>query len=257
MTNKGKKSYLRAYAAQIGALGEDGQEKLRQAWIHSVGAGRIGSALLLFLAGAGVGHLSTDDSQTVEFDNGNSFVFRVPGDVGKPKVQVLERWIGTREHLEFRPTVLAVEADGVDRDIRSSDLVICCANTVAGRLATEQKAIRYQLPCMQVAALDAGERLGGLIAVRLPENDWSACFGCSLEGRPEPGRGASLVFTVTTALAAMAANMAVELLTGVRADVFREKNLFFFDLQNYAIEAIAVQKRSGCRLCGTAAPGGE
>ena len=257
MRNRGKKSYQKAYGAQLRALGEAGQQKLCAARIHVAGAGRIGSALLMVLASAGVGHLSTDDPQTVESDNGNSFIFQVPGDVGKPKVMVLDRWLGTREHLEFRPTVFAVESDSVDRDIRSSDLVICCANTVAGRLAAEEKAIHYQLPCMQVAVCDGSECLGGQIAVRLPENDWAACIGCCLEGRPEPSRAASLVSTVTTALAAVAANMAVELLTGVHAEVFCEKNFFFVDLQNYAIEPLAVQKRSGCRLCGTGATDGK
>lgn len=170
---------------------------------------------------------------------------------------MLERWLGTREHLGFRPTVLPAESEDIDRDIRCSDLVICCANTVAGRPAAEEKAIRYQLPCMQVAVFDGSERLGGLIAVRLPQNDWSACFACSLEGRPEPRRGAGLVSTVTTALAAMAANMAVELLTGVHAEVFHRANLFFVDLENYAIEALAIQRRSGCSLCGTTATDGK
>jgi len=36
----------------------------------------------------------------------------------------------------------------------------------------------------------------------------------------------------------------------VHTQVFREKNLFYVDLETYAIEALAVQKRDGCPLCG-------
>jgi hypothetical protein len=103
---------------------------------------------------------------------------------------------------------------------------------------------------MQVAVFDGRERLGGLIALRLPQNPWSACFGCYLEHGREPSRNEGLVSTVATVLAANAANMAVELLSGIHGEIFSEKNLFYFNLENYANKPLAVEKRSGCSVCG-------
>ena len=104
---------------------------------------------------------------------------------------------------------------------------------------------------LQVAAFDGRERLGGLIAVRLPENRWSACFGCVLNDKRKFPRGEGLLTTVTSTLAALASNMAVQLLTGVQAEFLRENNLFLIDLRTYAIEALAVERRSGCSVCGS------
>ena len=245
-----KRSYPEIYAAQLPALGPAGQERLHQARVLVVGGGRVGSVLLLNLAAAGIGYGSVADPQVVEWDNGNSFIFCPPGDLGKPKVSVLDRFLGAREHFRFRPIALAVDSIEVDCEISRSDLVICCANTVAGRLAAECKAIRYGKPSMQVAAFDGRERLGGLIALRLPENRWSACFGCYVEDTMEPIGGEGLLSTVTSALAATAANMAVELLSGIHAEIFCEKNLFYFDFATYSNGPLAVQKRKGCRVCG-------
>jgi molybdopterin/thiamine biosynthesis adenylyltransferase len=193
--------------------------------------------------------LSSNDHQVVEPDNLNSLGFSC-ADVGTKKVKALSRRLALREHSRFRWIALPVEADEVDPYIEASDLVICCANTVTGRVAAEQKAVRYGKPSMQVAVFDGRDCLGGLISVRLPENPWSACAACYLDPNRESNPSAGLLSTVTSTLAAIATNMAVAILSGVRTQMFREKNLFYVDLETYDIEALAVEKRSGCPVCG-------
>jgi molybdopterin/thiamine biosynthesis adenylyltransferase len=243
-------SYQEAFAAQVMAWGTSGQERLRNAQVHIVGVGHLGSALVPFLRAAGIGCISADDGQRVEPDNLNSFVFR-HDDLGKPKVLAVAEWLPRWDDFQFHPIPLPVEADDVDQYIKASDLVICCANTVTGRLVTEEKAIRYGKPSIQVAVFDACDCLGGLITVRLPENA-SACAGCFLDTEHNWAPAQSLVATVTSALAAIAANMAVSILSGVHAEIFHEKTLFYFDLQSYyPIEPLCVARRNECRLCGS------
>src|SRR5439155_18498264 len=241
--------YEEVFAAQAPVLGTDGQERLRHASVHVVGAGRIGSMVALHIAGAGVGTVSINDRQTVESDNSNSFAFTA-ADIGQRKVVALGRWLESREHFNFQRLALPVEEVEVDQYIEASDLVICCANTVIGRISAEKKAVRYDKPSMQVAVFDGRDCLGGLISVRLPENPWAACGGCYLDPNRELNASAGLLSTVTSTLAAIATNMAAAILSDVRTQVFREKNLFYVDLETYGIEALAVEKRSGCPLCG-------
>ncbi len=247
--NKKRISYDEAFAAQLPALGADGQERLREAAVLVVGAGRVGGAVALNLAAAGVGTLWISDPQTIEPDNLNSFVFS-SAHIGAKKVKVLGRRLALRDHTETSWIAMPIEADEVDPYIDAAHLVICCANTVSARIATADKAIRYNKPMLQVGVFDGQDRFGGLIAVRLPENSWSACPRCCLDPDQNWSPSGGLLATVTSTLAAMAANMAVAILSGVRTQVFREKNLFYVDLETYAIEALAVEKRSGCPLCG-------
>jgi molybdopterin/thiamine biosynthesis adenylyltransferase len=242
--------YEEAYAAHHPVLGAEGQERLHQARVHVVGAGRVGSTLTQHLAGAGVGELSSNDHQVVGPDNLNSLAFS-SSDVGTKKVKVVSRRLALREHSRFRWIALPIEADEVDPYIAASDLVICCANTVTGRVCTEQKAFRYGKTTMHVGVFDGRDCLGGMIALRLPENPWSACVACYLDLDRKWNPPVGLLSTVASTLAAVAANMAVAILSGARTQIFREKNLFYVDLESYAIEALAVEKRSGCPLCGT------
>jgi molybdopterin/thiamine biosynthesis adenylyltransferase len=209
----------------------------------------VGSSLTQHLAGAGVGALSSNDHQVVEPDNLNSLVFS-SADIGTKKVKVVSRRLASRDHSRFRWIALPVEADEVDPYIEASDLVICCANTVTGRIAAEQKGVRYGKPTMQVGIFDGRDCLGGMIALRLPENPWSACAGCYLDLNRKWNPAGGLLSTVASTLAAIAANMAVAILSGARTQIFRERNLFYVDLEGYAIEAVAVERRSGCSVCG-------
>src|SRR5439155_15616176 len=205
-------------------IGREGQEKLRKAHSHISGTGRIGTWIAINLAAAGAVRLSANDPEILEPENIGSFVFARLPDLGKQKVYVLEAFFHGRPDLVFEAVWAPTESRRVDPYIERCDLVISCANTIEGRLAAERKAIRYTKPVMQVAAFDGRERLGGLVTLRLPENRWSTCFGCLLNDKRKFPRGEGLLTTVTSTLAAIASNMAVQLLTGVQAEFLRENN---------------------------------
>jgi adenylyltransferase/sulfurtransferase len=250
MRENGGTNYWLGNAAQLPVLGKRGQDRLRHARVHIAGTGRVGGALAIHLAQSGVGEVSANDPQNVERENFGPWAFVRPPDLGKEKVIVLARFFAGRPHFLFDPLVAPTESGEVDPCIERAQLVISCANTVAGRLAAERKAIRYRKPVMQVAAFDGRKRLQGVITVRLPENRWSACFGCCLNENQKFPRGEGLLTTVTSALAAIASNMAVELLSAVRCDFVREHTVFWIDFETYRIEALAVQRKPSCTVCG-------
>ncbi len=68
-------------------LGLEGQKKLKAAKVLVVGAGGLGSPLLLYLAAAGVGKIGIVDGDKVDYSNLHRQVLYTTEDVGKPKVQ--------------------------------------------------------------------------------------------------------------------------------------------------------------------------
>ena len=241
--------YLQHYATQVAVIGEQGQQRLAEARVHVSGLGRVGHQVVLLLAAAGVGIVPANDPQSMEPENFGAFVFARRPDRGREKAFVLERFFDGRPDFLFEPVVARTESAEVDPYIARSDLVISCANTVSGRLAAEAKAIRYGKPVMQVAAFDHRELIGGLITIRRP-NQHEACFGCLLQELPDGLRGAGLVTTATAALAAIASNITVQLLTGQRAGFISEHNVFFIDLERYAIKPLPVVPNPKCTICG-------
>ncbi|HSR56140.1 MAG TPA: ThiF family adenylyltransferase, partial [Alphaproteobacteria bacterium] len=79
---------LERYARHIilPELGGKGQERLLQSSVLVVGAGGLGSPLLLYLAAAGVGRIGIIDDDAVDLSNLQRQVIHATSRIGDPKV---------------------------------------------------------------------------------------------------------------------------------------------------------------------------
>ena len=67
-------------------VGMEGQSKLKQAKVLTIGAGGLGSPLALYLGAVGVGRLGMVDFDVVDFTNLQRQIIHYTKDVGKPKL---------------------------------------------------------------------------------------------------------------------------------------------------------------------------
>jgi len=77
-------------------IGKVGQQKLQNASVLVVGCGGLGSAIAVYLASSGIGKLHLVDFDTVAISNLHRQVFYTLKDVGKPKAEVLKKFIQQR-----------------------------------------------------------------------------------------------------------------------------------------------------------------
>ena len=68
-------------------VGGEGQQKLKAARVLTIGAGGLGSPLLMYLAAAGVGTLGVIDDDVVSLDNLQRQIVHDTAHVGRPKVE--------------------------------------------------------------------------------------------------------------------------------------------------------------------------
>ena len=68
-------------------IGEEGQERLLESKVLVIGAGGLGSPLLLYLAAAGVGTLGVIDDDEVDLSNLQRQILHATPDTGLPKVE--------------------------------------------------------------------------------------------------------------------------------------------------------------------------
>ena len=66
-------------------IGEDGQQKLKQAKVLIVGVGGLGSPIALYLTGAGVGCIGLVDDDVVSISNLQRQVLYSEKELGKPR----------------------------------------------------------------------------------------------------------------------------------------------------------------------------
>ena len=82
----------------------EGQEKLKAARVLVVGAGGLGSPIILYLAAAGVGTLGIIDFDKVDLTNLQRQILFTENDIGKSKAQVAaQRVAALNSHVRSRP----------------------------------------------------------------------------------------------------------------------------------------------------------
>lgn len=132
LTSDDRVRYSRHLA--LAAVGEDGQRRLSAARVLSIGAGGLGSAVLQYLAAAGVGTLGVIDDDRVERSNLQRQVIHGEPDVGAAKVDSaaasvarLNSGVSVRRHPERLTEQNAVEI------VSSYDLVVDGSDNFATR----------------------------------------------------------------------------------------------------------------------------
>ncbi|HNH08038.1 MAG TPA: HesA/MoeB/ThiF family protein, partial [Leptospiraceae bacterium] len=106
-------------------IGKEGQLKLKNARVSVIGAGGLGSPVLLYLAAAGIGHLTVIDSDTVDLTNLQRQVLFQTDSVGRKKASEAEGRIHQiNPHLNLSVFDRRLTPETVSDMLSPSDLVI-------------------------------------------------------------------------------------------------------------------------------------
>jgi molybdopterin/thiamine biosynthesis adenylyltransferase/rhodanese-related sulfurtransferase len=127
------------YARQtiLGEVGPAGQARLADAHVLVVGAGGLGSPVLQYLVGAGVGRITVVDHDTVEVTNLHRQPLYRMSDIGRPKVEA------AREALQgFNPEV-RIDAVATRLTPQNAASVVAAADLVVD--AADSFAVTYML----------------------------------------------------------------------------------------------------------------
>src|SRR4030042_510286 len=126
--------------------GKSGQRKLKRARVIVAGAGGLGSAILTYLAVAGVGDIRIVDSDKVELGNLNRQVLHTDKDIGRYKVD------SAKEKLESLNPDIKVEAikAKITRNnifkLVENYLIVDALDNLPARLVLNRAAINARLP---------------------------------------------------------------------------------------------------------------
>jgi adenylyltransferase/sulfurtransferase len=246
----GGKQYFERYTSQMAVIGKRGQAKLQKTRVHIAGLGGLGNLLALFLSTVGVGYISANDPQRLEWENLGRFVCGEEADVGRNKVLAAARFFHRNRFLAFEPAVGKNESASVSSLYEQADWIFSCANTVPARAAVAHKAVQLGKPIIDLGVSDGRVSLAGSIRYWLPEcADWSACPACYLAPNTEIPRNEGLLFTVLAMSASLAAHVLVSLVTGLDAELTRAHNYLSIEMGRFHTEGSAILKRRECPTC--------
>src|SRR5690348_10484154 len=109
----------------IPEVGMEGQQKLKNARVLTIGAGGLGAPVGLYLAAAGVGTIGIVDFDVVDFTNLQRQVIHGTADVGRPKLDsARESILAINPHVEVIGYNERLDSSNALEIFKGYDLVI-------------------------------------------------------------------------------------------------------------------------------------
>ncbi|HEX2548020.1 MAG TPA: molybdopterin-synthase adenylyltransferase MoeB [Ramlibacter sp.] len=197
-------------------VGVEGQQRLLDAHALVIGAGGLGSPVVLYLGTAGVGRITVVDHDAVDVTNLQRQIAHNLERVGRPKAESAREAIAAiNPDVLVRPVVMKADAQALDELVPQADVVIDCCDNFATRHAINRACFAHGRPLVSGAAI----RFDGQVSVFDPRRADSPCYACLFPPDQEFEETRCAVMGVFAPLVgiigAMQASEALRVLTGV------------------------------------------
>ena len=156
-------------------IGIEGQTKIIGAHALVIGAGGLGSPAALYLAAAGVGHLTLADGDTVDLTNLQRQILHTQPSIGQAKA-ISGRTALNRVNPEIILEAICERLVGerLEAVVAGVDVVLDCCDNFATRHAVNRACVKYRKPLVSGAAI----RFDGQLAVFDPRHVDAPCYHC-------------------------------------------------------------------------------
>jgi molybdopterin/thiamine biosynthesis adenylyltransferase len=197
-------------------IGIEGQQRILDSHALIIGAGGLGAPAAMYLAAAGMGHITIVDPDVVDLTNLQRQIIHVTSQVGQAKVVSAE---STIKSLNPGTRVTAIQARAEEtwlQDVLTTvDVVLDCCDNFTTRHAVNRACTRSRIPLVSGAAI----RFDGQIAVYDTRNRAAPCYACAFppEDAPPPTQCATMgVFSpLVGIIGSMQAAEALKLVLGL------------------------------------------
>jgi len=231
----------------ISEIGPAGQAALRQKRILVVGAGGLGSPILLYLAAAGLGTLGIADNDQVSSSNLNRQILYTSQDLGRSKaLTAVQRVRALNPDVKAVPFEERVLRDNGPKLVPGYDLVVEASDNLETKALMNELCVEAGVPLVWGAV----ERFQGQMGTYLPGH---ACRACVFPHLPAPGTyplPAELGVLGATAgvIGALEAMEAIKVLLGIGQPL--TDTILLWDGLNHSFEHIKVTRTPACAVCG-------
>jgi len=238
-------------------VGGVGQAKLLDSRVLVIGAGGLGSPLILYLAAAGVGTIGIVDDDTVDLSNLQRQVLHHTQDVGKPKVQSAAeavQAINPDVKVEAHATRLNVE--NAAELIAGYDIVADGSDNFETRFLINDACYFAKKPLVSAAILRFDAQLATFRPFTGPDGESPGpCYRCVFREPPPPGQiptcaEAGVLGALCGMVGSFQATEVIKELLGI-GDSMAGK-LMIIDGLGAEVRKITVNPDPGCPLCGDA-----
>ena len=226
-------------------IGPEGQAKLANSRVLIVGAGGLGSPVLQYLAGAGVGHLGVVDSDTLDASNLHRQPIYALADVGKSKVELARAAVAA-----INPSVVVethearFSADNALAWVRDFDVVVDCSDNFRAKFLINDAAVLARRPAVFASVY----QYEGQLQVYKPESG-HACLRCVWPDATADGvvgncAQAGVLGPVPGIFGSLQALLTLKILLGLEGQLAGE--MLLLDFMNFSSLLLKAPRRGSC-----------
>ncbi len=233
-------------------LGVEAQEKLLAARVLVIGVGGLGNPAALYLATAGVGHITLVDGDQVDLTNLQRQLLFAQDDIGKPKVQRAAADLRRRNpDVEIEAIELRADHERLMALVAKADVVLDCSDNFATRHALNRACSQFGKPLISGAAI----RFDGQLSVFDLRDHEAGCYAClfadTASGEEDNCATMGVFAPLTGMIGMMQAGEAIKILTGAGETL--SGKLLMIDALNSRFQTVQFGRDPQCSVCATRA----
>ena len=249
-------SQLERYARHVilDEVGEAGQEKLLASSVLVLGAGGLGSPMLLYLAAAGVGRIGIVDDDAVELSNLQRQIIHGMASLGRSKVASAKETIAAiNPEITVEAHAQRLTAANAAALVSGYDLVADGSDNFATRYLLNDACYLAQKPLVSAALLRFDAQLSVFKAYLGPPHP---CYRC-LFPEPPPAdlvprcEEAGIFGAIAGSIGALQATEVLKELLALGESL--SGRLLIYDGLATEFRTLRIPRDPACRLCGAQA----
>jgi sulfur-carrier protein adenylyltransferase/sulfurtransferase len=232
-------------------IGAQGQMALVRSRVLIVGAGGLGSPVLQYLAGAGVGYLGVVDGDALEASNLHRQPIFALSETGGSKVELARAAVARiNPTVQVEPHAARLDADNALALIQSYDVVVDCSDNFRTKYLINDAAVLAGRPAVFASVY----QYEGQLQVYKPEQR-HACLRCLWPDAVADGvvgncAEAGVLGPVPGTFGTLQALLTLKILLGLPGQLDGE--LWLLDFTNFSSLKIKAPRRAECRAPGCA-----
>jgi molybdopterin-synthase adenylyltransferase len=229
-------------------VGEAGQKKLLASKVLVIGAGGLGSPVLLYLAAAGVGTIGIIDGDSVDLTNLQRQIIHNTGNIGLEKVKSAKDKIHElNPDVNVKPYHLLAKAHNITDIISEYDFIIDCTDNFPAKFLINDACYFAKKPFSHGGILNY---FGQLLTV-IPGK--TTCYRCVFNSPPPPGQipsgsQAGVLGVLPGVIGSLQATEAVKFLLNL-GELLTDK-LLTYDALKMNFRTVKLSRNPKCPLCG-------
>ncbi|HEV2207654.1 MAG TPA: molybdopterin-synthase adenylyltransferase MoeB [Verrucomicrobiae bacterium] len=242
---------LRRYSRHLilPEVGVEGQKKICASSVLCIGAGGLGSPLIMYLAAAGIGRLGIVDFDQVEFSNLQRQVAHGTPEVGRPKTESARQTIQRlNPGVEVRVHETRLTSQNALELLQPYDVVVDGTDNFPTRYLTNDACVLLRKPNVY-GSIFRFEGQASLFAPHLG----GPCYRCLYPEPPPPGMVPScaeggVLGVLPGIIGLVQATEALKVILGIGKSLLNR--LLLFDALEMKFRELKLRRDPECPLCG-------